>query len=115
MLNLGLSAMRRAPTRAEVGVTVTETEAAARFRVTVPGETLQGADRLNVFEPYAQRSVSAPGYGLGLALARAVIELHDGHLWIEDVPEGGCAFVFELRWQRRGSSSPRPAGGLEKM
>ncbi|HVR02285.1 MAG TPA: hybrid sensor histidine kinase/response regulator [Polyangia bacterium] len=116
MLNLGLSAMRRAPTRAEVGMTVTETDAAARFRVTVPGESLQGADRLNIFEPYAQRSVSAPGYGLGLALARAIIELHDGHLWIEDVPEGGCAFVFELRWQRRGSSSPRPAGGgLEKM
>ncbi|HEY2728472.1 MAG TPA: hybrid sensor histidine kinase/response regulator [Polyangia bacterium] len=115
MLNLGLSAMRRAPARAEVGMTVTETEAAARFRVTVPGESLQGADRLNIFEPYAQRSVSAPGYGLGLALARAIIELHDGHLWIEDVPEGGCAFVFELRWQRRGSSSPRPAGGLEKM
>ena len=115
MLNLGLSAMRRAPTRAEVGMAVTETEAAARFRVTVPGESLQGADRLNIFEPYAQRSVSAPGYGLGLALARAIIELHDGHLWIEDVPEGGCAFVFELRWQRRGSSSPRPAGGLEKM
>jgi K+-sensing histidine kinase KdpD len=115
MLNLGLSAMRRAPARAEVGMTVTETVAAARFRVTVPGESLQGADRLNIFEPYAQRSVSAPGYGLGLALARAIIELHDGHLWIEDVPEGGCAFVFELRWQRRGSSSPRPAGGLEKM
>jgi K+-sensing histidine kinase KdpD len=117
MLNLGLSAMRRAPTRSEVGMAVTETEAAARFRVTVPGESLQGADRLNIFEPYAQRSVSAPGNGLGLALARAIIELHDGHLWIEDVPEGGCAFVFELRWQRRGSSSPRPrpAGGLEKM
>ena len=78
MLNLGLSAMRRAPTRAEVGVTVTETEAAARFRVTVPGETLQGADRLNVFEPYAQRSVSAPGYGAHRQSSRHPAHHSDG-------------------------------------
>jgi K+-sensing histidine kinase KdpD len=115
MLNLGLSALRRAPARSEVAMAVTETDAAARFRVTVPGESLQGAERLNIFEPYAQRSVSAAGYGLGLALARAIVELHEGHLWVEDVPEGGCAFVFELRWQRRGSLSTRPIGGPEKM
>ena len=116
MLNLGLSALRRAPARAEVAMSVTETDAATRFRVTIPGESLQGADRLNAFEPYAQGSMSAAGYGLGLALARAIIELHEGHLWIEDVPEGGCAFVFELKWQRRGPrSQPRPFGRLERM
>src|SRR5882672_4186053 len=115
MLNLGLSALRRAPARAEVAMSVTETDAAALFRVTVPGDSLQGTDRLNAFEPYPQRSIAAAGYGLGLALARAIVELHDGHLWIEDVPEGGCAFVFELGWQRRGPSSTRSGGGLEKM
>ena len=116
MSNLGLSALRRAPARAEVAMSVTETDGGTRFRVTIPGDSLQGADRLNVFEPYAQRSVSAAGYGLGLALARAIVELHEGHLWIEDVPEGGCAFVFELKWQRRGPRpQKRPLGRLEKM
>jgi signal transduction histidine kinase len=115
MLNLGLSALRRAPTRAEVAMSVTETDVATRFRVTVPGEGLQGIDRLSAFEPYAQRSVSPAGYGLGLALAHAVVELHEGHLWIEDVPEGGCAFVFELQWQRRGSRPRRPADRVERV
>jgi K+-sensing histidine kinase KdpD len=116
MSNLGRSALRRAPARAPVAMSVTELDGASRFRVTVPGEGLQGADRLNAFEPYAQRSVSAAGYGLGLALARAIVELHDGHLWIEDVPEGGCAFVFELKHQRRGSlKHKRPANSLERM
>ncbi|HVX97834.1 MAG TPA: hybrid sensor histidine kinase/response regulator [Polyangia bacterium] len=108
MLNLGMSAMRRSPGRSTVAMSVSETDSGTLFRVTVPGEGLQGADRLNVFEPYAPRSVSAAGYGLGLALARAIVELHEGHLWIEDVPEGGCAFVFDLKWQRRGPQAKRP-------
>jgi signal transduction histidine kinase len=117
MLNLGLSALRRAPARSEVAMTVTETDTASRFRVTVPGESLTGGDRLNIFEPYAQRTSNAPGYGLGLALVRAIIELHEGHIWIEDVPEGGCAFVFELKWQRRGPRAKRPGDGerLERV
>jgi signal transduction histidine kinase len=117
LMNLGMSALRRAPVRAQVAMSVAETDAATRFRVTVPGDSLQGAERLNVFEPYAQRavsSVSAAGYGLGLALARAVIELHEGHVWIEDVPEGGCAFVFELKWQRRGPHATR-RGDVERV
>jgi signal transduction histidine kinase len=115
MLNLGLSALRRGPMRNEVAMTVTETDAASRFRVTVPGESLQGSDRLNIFEPYAQRTASSAGYGLGLALARAIVELHEGHLWIEDVPEGGCAFVFELKWQRRGPRAKRPGDPVERV
>jgi signal transduction histidine kinase len=116
MSNLGLSALRRAPARAAVAMSVAEVDGASRFRVTVPGESLQGADRLNAFEPYAQRSVSAAGYGLGLALARAIVELHDGHLWIEDQPEGGCAYVFELKHQRRSAlHHKRPANALERM
>jgi two-component system, sensor histidine kinase len=117
LMNLGMSALRRAPTRSQIAMSVTETDAATRFRVTVPGDSLQGAERLNAFEPYAQRavsSVSAAGYGLGLALARAVIELHEGHVWIEDVPEGGCAFVFELKWQRRGPHATR-RGDVERV
>jgi signal transduction histidine kinase len=113
--NLGLSALRRAPARSEVAMSVTETDGAARFRVTVPGESLKGTDRLNAFEPYAQRSVNAAGYGLGLALARAIVELHEGHLWIEDVPEGGCAFVFELKWHRRDAQAARATDRLEQM
>jgi signal transduction histidine kinase len=114
MMNLGMSALRRAPARGEVAMSVTETDVATRFRVTVPGDSLQGADRLNVFEPYAQRTVNAAGYGLGPALARAVVELHEGHVWIEDVPEGGCAFVFELKWQRRAPLGDR-RGAVERV
>jgi K+-sensing histidine kinase KdpD len=112
--NLGLSALRRAPSRTAVSMSVAEIDSGSRFRVTVPSDSLQGADRLNAFEPYAQHSVNAAGYGLGLALARAIVELHGGHIWIEDVPGGGCAFVFELK-RRSPWPLKLPANGLEPV
>jgi len=31
------------------------------------------------------------------------------------VPEGGCAFVFELKWQRRGPRARRPGDHVERV
>jgi signal transduction histidine kinase len=114
MLNLGLSALRRAAARAEVALAVTETDGGSRCRVTVPGEPLQPTERAQMFEPYAPMAVNTAGYGLGLALARAVVDLHQGQIWIEELPAGGCAFVFELGRQRRGPQPKRP-GGKDRM
>jgi K+-sensing histidine kinase KdpD len=109
MLNVVLSALRRAPPRAALTVSVSETDTGGRFRVAAPGESLQGFERLHMFEPYGLHATGAAGYGLGLALARAVIELHEGRIWAEDVPEGGCALVFELGWKSRSAQKPESA------
>jgi signal transduction histidine kinase len=34
--------------------------------------------------------------GLGLAIAKGIIEAHQGHIWVEDTPGGGATFVFAL-------------------
>ena len=113
MLNLGMSALRRAGARAEVSLSIAETDAGSRCRLTVPGESLQPGERLHIFEPYAVQAMPSAGYGLGLALARAVVELHDGRIWAEDRVGGGCAFVFELGWQRRAPRGRRASERAE--
>jgi signal transduction histidine kinase len=72
------------------------------------------AERREIFEPYAQLNDRPVGYGLGLALARAVVELHGGKIWLEDVPGGGIAFAFVLGAPvggRRRASRGSPSRG----
>ena len=56
--------------------------------------------RERVFEPFFRvdtaRSRELGGTGLGLALVRAIAEVHGGSVWVEVGPSGGNQFVFEL-------------------
>jgi K+-sensing histidine kinase KdpD len=111
ILNLGMAALRRSAAHGELAIEIMETDAGMRFRVAAPGAPLQASERLNIFAPYGHHAAGSAMYGLGLALARALIDLSQGTLWVEDVPTGGCAFVFELGWKRAGARAVRNSGG----
>lgn len=48
-----------------------------------------------VFETFVQFDTGGRS-GLGLAIAKAFVEAHGDHIWIEDAPGGGARFVFTL-------------------
>lgn len=71
-------------------------EAAGWIKVCVaddgPGVSAEIAD--NLFQHFV---TSKPeGMGLGLAIARSLIEAHGGHLSMENLPAGGAQFCFTL-------------------
>jgi signal transduction histidine kinase len=52
-------------------------------------------DRL--FDPFWQAQKTAClGYGLGLKIAKCIVEAHGGALSVESVLEGGTTFTFTL-------------------
>ena len=109
MRNLVTNAIRRGAARAEIAIQVGPTDQGMRFSVTSPGETIPVGAHSEIFEPYGQLGAHTVGYGLGLALARAVVELHGGKIWVEENPRGGSAFVFELRFDRPAVPARRRA------
>ena len=67
-----------------------------RAEVTDQGPGIAPPDRARVFQPFERGPGQARGSGLGLTIARGLVEAHGGQLWVEDVPGGGARFVFTL-------------------
>ncbi|UCC16326.1 MAG: PAS domain S-box protein [Dehalococcoidales bacterium] len=63
------------------------------------GIGLSEEDQKYVFQPYSQITGSnrpAGGLGLGLALARNLVEAHDGKMWVQSERGKGSSFFFSL-------------------
>ena len=70
-----------------------------------PGIALEDVDK--VFQPFYRASTmhkKAKGAGLGLAIAKLLVELHHGRLWVETAPGKGSCFSFTLPCA--GSTTP---------
>lgn len=66
-----------------------------RVRVTDRGPGVPAERAAEIFEPLA--SSKGDGLGIGLAIARGIVEALGGRLWYEPNPAGGAVFCFTLR------------------
>jgi two-component system sensor histidine kinase VicK len=68
--------------------------------VTDQGIGLSAAQLQQVFERFYRADNSdrrrVGGTGLGLSLAREIVELHGGRIWADCMQGGGCRFSFSL-------------------
>jgi signal transduction histidine kinase len=108
LANLISNAMHHAPTAGGL-ISVKAWRNVHGVSVTVQdnGPGFSEADLPRVFEKFYRgeqaRSRETGGAGLGLAIAHAVVEAHDGRMWAENAPEGGALVGFFLPSARNGS------------
>ena len=98
--NLIENAVRFSAPGGEVVVSTAPWHSGVQIRVVDHGPGIAPVDRERVFEAFARVGAPAPdeagSSGLGLAIAKAIVEAHGGRIWIEGVPAGGTAVVVEL-------------------
>jgi signal transduction histidine kinase/HAMP domain-containing protein len=110
--NLVHNAVKFTPKGGRIRVAAFATEAGAEFSVVDNGVGVDAKDLPFIFERFRQADGSATrayrGMGIGLALAKAYVELHGGSITVESQPMKGTAFHVRIpRTTPAGSSGPQ--------
>lgn len=102
--NLLMNAYKHTPAESgpiTLGLEQTKEQAIVSVKDRGPGIPPEKKERL--FERFYSGSPrrGSAGLGLGLAIARGLVELHQGRLWVESEPGKGSAFSFSLPIARK--------------
>ena len=99
--NLLENALRFSPDGGTIAVTTERGPARCiRLKVSDQGPGIPADQAGRVFERFYRadeaRSSASGGAGLGLAIARWIVDLHGGRIWVEAAEPKGCRMVVEL-------------------
>ena len=114
LLNLLANAVRYTAEATAVEVSTTASEDGLCFQVRDHGPGLTRKAQECVFDRFYRGTDSITertrGSGLGLPIAKAVVEKHGGRIWVESEPGHGATFLFWLPLNPPGSQPAIAAG-----
>ena len=86
----------------KIGVRTVQTDRFAELSIFDAGPGIPSDKLSDVFEPFF--STKAQGMGIGLSIARTIVEAHDGRIWAENQAAGGAAFHIRLPLLKRSGA-----------
>lgn len=100
LINVVSNALKYSPISRQVEVSIGQDTRHVLMRVRDYGHGIAKNDLVRIFETFyrttdAQESC-ASGFGLGLAIAKEIVELHEGRIWCESELGQGSTFFVEL-------------------
>jgi signal transduction histidine kinase len=95
--NLVGNAVKFTPSGGIVAVDVRDEQGVAHFTVSDTGPGIRADDADHVFDRFWKRETGGKkGTGLGLFIAKGIVDAHDGRIWVESAPGKGTRFHFTL-------------------
>ena len=95
--NLIGNALKFTPAYGAVSIKLSEAEDEVVVSVTDTGPGIQSSQRERIFERFAQiKNKDRTGLGLGLYIAKTLVESHLGKLWVSSEMGQGSVFSFSL-------------------
>src|SRR5580704_11108101 len=67
-----------------------------RVAVSDTGPGIASEHHQEIFEDFVRVDRSSSGMGLGLAIAKRLVQAHRGKIWVDSEPRRGCTFTFLL-------------------
>jgi len=99
VLNLMTNATKFTPKGGNITLRARKRDTGLVIEIQDTGIGIAKDEQARIFQPYSRLSADRrrhPGLGLGLALAKQVVELHGGKIWVESEPGKGSTFSFSL-------------------
>jgi two-component system phosphate regulon sensor histidine kinase PhoR len=113
LTNLVDNAIRFTPREGKIGVDVVANEGTVEVSVWDTGVGIAEEEFERIFQPFYQIEESLTreheGLGLGLAIAKGMIERCGGQIWVESTPGKGSRFLFNLPSSPALGGFPHPA------
>jgi signal transduction histidine kinase len=102
VLNLLSNANRHSPAAGSIRVSAVLLDGnTVRMEVDDDGPGIPEAEREHIFQPYyrirSESGATVPGSGLGLAVARQLLDECGGRIWVDAGSSGGARFCVEVR------------------
>jgi signal transduction histidine kinase len=99
--NLVANALRFTPREGRITLRAEQRDDVVRFEVTDTGPGVHAADLPHIFELYWNSD--RKGAGLGLYIARSLVQAHGGQIGVDTAPGRGATFFFLLPIRPRAS------------
>lgn len=95
--NLIGNAIKFTPKGGQISLHACQENAEVRFTIADTGPGIPAEHLEHVFDRYWQaKSTAKLGAGLGLSIAKGIVEAHGGRIWAESPPGSGAQFNFTL-------------------
>jgi signal transduction histidine kinase len=98
--NLVQNGIHHTPAGGSISVNAQQVEHRVQVEIVDTGEGISSIDLPHVFEPFYRgeksRARNDGGAGLGLAIARGIVQAHGGDIGVTSQPGAGSRFYFTL-------------------
>lgn len=94
------NAIKHSPPGGTIDIASAQHDGIVSIRIGDQGPGVPDADRPHVFERFYRSAqedeLLNPGFGIGLSIAKDIVERHDGTVSLDNRPEGGAVFTISL-------------------
>jgi signal transduction histidine kinase len=99
------NAIKYSPEKGQVDITIAKDTKSVKISVKDSGPGISDADLPHIFDRFYRSDTARTknennGYGLGLSIAKKIVDLHDGKIFVDSKLGEGSTFTICIPWQK---------------